>query len=99
MRARVELLVGRKVVDRDGRKVGRIEEIVAQARGGDLVVTEYLVGTSGMAERLSIHHFGSWLTRVMGAYTVSADPHRIPWNKMDLSDPEHPRLTCSVEEL
>jgi hypothetical protein len=23
----------------------------------------------------------------------------VPWDKLDLSDPEHPRLTCPIAEL
>ena len=36
---------------------------------------------------------------VVGSRAHSANPHRIPWDAMDLSDPEHPRLTCTIDEL
>jgi sporulation protein YlmC with PRC-barrel domain len=85
---RVELLVGRKVVDRKGRKVGRIEEIVAEYRGTELVVTEVHVGRRGMAERFSLR-----------AQVRDKTPTKLRWSDLDLSDPDHPRLTKSIEEL
>ena len=95
----LELLIGRRVVDANGKKVGRIEEVLAEERGDDLVVTEYHVGSKGMAERFSIYHFGVGLLRLLGARGHLAKATRIPWEKLDLSDPEKPRLTCAVEEL
>jgi sporulation protein YlmC with PRC-barrel domain len=95
----VELLVGRRVVDANGRKVGHIEEMVAEEKGDELVVTEFHVGTYGFFERLSIYHFGVGFLRMFGARGGVAKPRKIPWQKLDLSDPEHPRLTCSIDEL
>ena|ERR1700686_416800 len=96
---KLELLVGRRVVDVDGVRVGRIEEVLAEREGDELLVTEYHVGAYGLFERLSIYHIGAGLLRYLGGRAQSANPHRIPWEKLDLSDPEHPRLTCAVEEL
>jgi hypothetical protein len=44
-------------------------------------------------------HVGIGLFRYLGSRAQSAHPHRIPWDKMDLSDAEHPRLTCAIDEL
>jgi hypothetical protein len=30
---------------------------------------------------------------------VRSEPLRVPWDRMDLSDPHHPRLTCALREL
>jgi hypothetical protein len=97
--ARVELLLGMRVLDANGRRVGRIEEIRAEERGGELLVTDYLVGGFGLAKRLSIARFAAGFLRLFGAYGGSANVKKIPWEKLDLSDPEHPRTTCPVEEL
>jgi sporulation protein YlmC with PRC-barrel domain len=96
---KLELLLGRGVVDINGVRVGRIEEVLAERDGEELLVTEYHVGTYGLFERLSILHFGLGLLRYLGGYAPSAHPHRIPWDKLDLSDPENPRLNCTIEEL
>jgi sporulation protein YlmC with PRC-barrel domain len=96
---KLELLLGTPVVDFDGEHVGRIEEVLADRDGEELLVTHYLVGRYALFERFSIYHIGIGLMRYLGSRAQSANPHRIPWETMDLSDPEHPRLTCTVDEL
>lgn len=96
---KLELLLGMRVVDVNGARVGRIEEVLADRDGDELLVTHYLVGRYGLFERFSIYHLGIGLLRYLGSRAQSAKPHRIPWDKMDLSDAEHPRLTCSIDEL
>jgi len=89
---RVELLVGRKVRAGDGRVVGRIEEFRAEREHDYYVVTEFHLGPSALIEALAVRHFG---------FTVPGRVHgyRVRWDQLDLSDQEHPRLTCPVEEL
>jgi hypothetical protein len=56
-----------------------------------LVVTEYVIGASGLLERLGVAAkllFG----RRGGGYAAR-------WDQVDISDPERPRLTCPIEEL
>jgi len=96
---KLELLLGTRVVDVHGEHVGRIEEVLADRAGEELLVTHYLVGRYALFERFSIYHIGIGLMRYLGSRAQSANPHRIPWVTMDLSDPEHPRLTCTIEEL
>jgi len=96
---KLELLLGRRVSDINGARVGRIEEVLADRDGDELLVTDYLVGRYGLFERFSIYHIGIGLMRHLGSRSGSAHPHRIPWDKMDLSDSEHPRLMCSIDEL
>jgi len=88
----LELLLGREIVDANGKKVGRLEEAIAEKRGGEWVVTEFLCGRFGMMERFSVHHFGSMLMHMLGATGTTAKAQRIRWEDLDLSDPEHPRL-------
>lgn len=87
-----ELLLNRVVVDAHGRKAGRIEEAEVERRDGEYVVTAFVVGRLGLAERFSIHHFGDWIMRFLGARDETPDAQRIPWDQLDLSDWEHPRL-------
>jgi sporulation protein YlmC with PRC-barrel domain len=93
----LELLLSRQVFAPNGRKVGRIEEIQAEADGDDLVVTEYHLGAPGMLERLSASLIGGAILDLFGLRKRNA--FRVPWDKLDLSDPRHPRLTCEAEEL
>jgi hypothetical protein len=89
---RLELLLGRKVHAQDGRVIGRIEEFHAEREHDYYVVTEYHVGRAALLERLSVRHLGFTLPgRVHG--------YRVRWDQLDLDDPDHPRLTCPVEEI
>jgi len=88
-----ELLLGRKVHDSEGRRVGRILEVHAESEGKDCVVREYLLGTAALLTRLGIS-----AGRMVGL-PLHREPIRVPWDQMDLSDPERPRLRCRVEEL
>jgi sporulation protein YlmC with PRC-barrel domain len=89
---RLELLIGRKVLDPDGRKVGRIEEAIAIRDGRDLVITEYHLGSAALVERLSV------AGKMLGFHPFRGG-YRVPWDQLDLSDPMKPRLKCPVEEL
>ena len=89
---RLERLLGRRVLAQNGRHVGRIEEVRVEKRGNGLVVREYHIGPAALLERLSVHF----------AKLFGADPkrtHAVPWKSLDLSDPDHPRLLCAVEDL
>ncbi|MFL6260970.1 MAG: hypothetical protein ACJ76Y_14785 [Thermoanaerobaculia bacterium] len=88
-----ELLLGRKVHDPEGKKVGRILAVRAEPEGEDCVVREYLLGTAALLTRLGIS-----AGRLLGL-PVHREPLCVPWDLMDLRNPEKPRLTCRVEEL
>ena len=87
-----ELLLGRRVVDANDRVVGRIRSIHARRHGRDFLVEEYHIGPAAFLEVLGIS------TRRLIGLRI-AEPIRIPWQKLDLSDPQHPRLRCAKEEL
>jgi hypothetical protein len=98
MEIHAELLLGRQVVDTRGDAVGRIEEILAEPRGSLLTVTEYHLGSYGLMERLSASPFIRALLDFVGAGSLGQG-FRIPWHKLDLSDPERPRLLGTVDQL
>jgi sporulation protein YlmC with PRC-barrel domain len=85
-KVRFELLLGKKVRDPEGVRVGRILSVTAEIEGETCVVREYHLGTAALLARLGISPFGR-------------QPLRVPWDLMDLSDPEHPRLRCLKAEL
>jgi hypothetical protein len=89
----VELLLGRKVHDPDGRKVGRILAVATEADGDDCVVTEYRLGTAALLTRLGLY------TGHLIGIPIRRKPLCVPWDLMDLRDPRKPRLTCPVAEL
>jgi sporulation protein YlmC with PRC-barrel domain len=93
----VERLIGRKIRDAAGRKIGRIEELVAEWQGTDLVVVEVHVGPGALLERIidlaTLIPYSGAMQRQLRHL------RRIPWHQLDLSDADHPRATVRQEEL
>ena len=50
----MDRLVGRPVVDRDGKSIGRIHELRADVNGDDWTVTHFVVGVGGLLERFGV---------------------------------------------
>jgi len=82
----LELLLGKLVRDTEGARVGRIRSVRAEMEGEDCVVRDYDLGAAALMSRLGISMF-------------QRTPLRVPWEQLDLSDPEQPRLRCTVAEL
>jgi sporulation protein YlmC with PRC-barrel domain len=98
MEINVELLIGRKVRDVDGEKVGRIEEFKVERDDKSLLLDSYLVGSSALIERLSAWTLVRPVARAFyGRRFYSL--YQVPWQDMDLSDPQHPRLRTSKRDL
>lgn len=95
-------LIGCMVRDADGRKVGRVEELLAKIElhehGNDYVVAEFHVGEYGLVEALTGGVFAQKLFQRLGP-VIGYRRFRIPWEWMDLSDPVHPRLSHTRAEL
>jgi len=84
-------LLGRRVLAGNNQSVGRIEEFRAEIRGTGCVVTEYVIGSAGLLERLGVG------MRLLFGRTREGSVAR--WDQIDISDPDHPRLTCPISEL
>jgi sporulation protein YlmC with PRC-barrel domain len=97
-RVRLHRLLNHEVVDSDGRRAGRVEEVRARVRDGECLVEEYLLGREGLMERLSVADLSLVALRALGARHGAAG-RRVPWRQMDLSDPRRPRLRCTLAEL
>ncbi|MFL5563327.1 MAG: hypothetical protein ACJ79K_17820 [Gemmatimonadaceae bacterium] len=96
---RADLLIGRAVRDVNGRRVGKIRELVAEiveAGGAEYVVREFHLSTGGLVEALA----GPRLLRVI-ADRLGRQPSRlvVSWRDLDLSDPERPVLRRPVASL
>lgn len=88
----VERLLGRRVRDTTGRVVGRIEEIHTDDKG---VVSEFLLGPAALWERLGQSTLELPFVRLLG---LQRSAHRVPWNELDLTDADRPRMTARLEE-
>ncbi|BCL34490.1 hypothetical protein [Nostoc sp. MS1] len=94
----LELLLGKQVIDSTGKAIGRIEEICAEQQGEEWVIKEYLIGYAAILERLSAWNIGMAILHVLGAHKIHGG-YTVPWDQLDLTDPQKPRLHCSLEEL
>jgi hypothetical protein len=88
---RLERLLGRQVLARDNHRVGRLEEFRTETQGSDSVITEYVIGVAGLFERLGVG--------IKLLFGRRGGGHVARWDQIDITDPDHPRLTCPVEEL
>lgn len=92
---RVERLAGRRVRDAAGRVVGRIEEmhceVVLHEHGRDYVVTTFRVGAFGWLDVLAGSVLSRELLKKIGGL-IGYRQHDLPWEKIDLVEPERPRV-------
>jgi len=89
---RLDRLVGREVHTANNRRLGRLHEFRAERRGGEWVITEYVIGRAGLVERL-----GLGVRLILGLDRVAGYVAR--WDQIDLSNPERPKLTCALQDL
>ncbi|WP_352562926.1 hypothetical protein [Mesorhizobium australicum] len=94
----LEHLAGRRVLSQRGKSIGYIEEIRAEPDGDDFVVTEFHVGVYAAFERLSASAIGVAVLDLFGLRRRGG-LYRIPWDKLDISNPARPRLLCPMTEL
>jgi hypothetical protein len=92
MEMRLDRLVGRMVMTANNRRLGRVEEIRAEKHGTGCVITAFVLGRAGLAERL-----GTGLRLLVGRKGPPGYVAR--WDQLDISDIERPRLLCKVDEL
>jgi sporulation protein YlmC with PRC-barrel domain len=94
----LELLLGKRVFALNGQAIGRLEEVRAELNArGYCFVTEFLIGSYGLLERLSAWRMGREILRTL--HLRQKGGYRVRWEQLDLSDPRRPRLVCEVEEL
>ena len=89
---RLDRLLGREVLTANNRILGRVEEFRVERRGTAWIITEYLIGRAGLVERL-----GLGVRLILGNRVSQGFVAR--WDQLDLTNPDHARLTCSVEDL
>jgi hypothetical protein len=89
---RLDRLLGREVHTANNRRLGRLEEFRAERRGEDWIVTGYVIGAAGLAERL-----GLGVRLILG--TNRSRGYLARWDQMDLSNPDRLRICCPVEDL
>jgi hypothetical protein len=61
------------------------------------LVEAYLVGTSALIDRLSAWSLVRPIDKALRGRVISV--YEVPWDEMDLTDPEHPKLRIPKSEL
>ena len=84
-------LLGRPVLAGNNQTIGRLEEFRLADDGRAPEIVEYVIGVAGLAERLGVG-VGLLFGRAGRGYVAR-------WDQLDVRDPEHPRLTCSIHDL
>jgi sporulation protein YlmC with PRC-barrel domain len=93
-----EDLIGRTVHDIENARVGRIEEIEVTTARDRCWVETFVLGARGLLQRLSFRGIGPLFIRSL-AQEGQRRAIRVPWDKMDLSRPQRPKLRCRKDEL
>lgn len=91
-------MLGRKVYDANDKYAGRLEEIEVERGDDSCAIKCYLVAHRGFMGRITSWALADSLQKSIPISEESL-PYRVPWDQMDLSDPEHPRLTVPQSEL
>ncbi len=86
-------VLDRQIVDVDGAKVVRVNDLKLRTRGSRLFVAAVDVGLGGMARRLGQLRFWTWLARLCG---VQLPTREIDWRFVAQLDPNADRLTLTV---
>lgn len=96
LEAHVEHLLGRRVVDVDGRVVGRLEELHAEIVDGETLVTEFHIGAGALLERI-----GVFVTQLpfFRYIPFTRRMYRVSWQQFDLSDTRRPRVRMRRDDL
>jgi sporulation protein YlmC with PRC-barrel domain len=98
MDVHVELLLGTRVYDSDGEKVGRIEEFRIERNDKECLIESYLIGSSALIERLSAWTLVRPIARALRARKLY-HLYDVPWQDIDLSDPKRPKLRIAKRDL
>jgi sporulation protein YlmC with PRC-barrel domain len=91
-------LLGKKVVDANGEYTGRLEEIEAERGDEVCLINNYLVEHRGILDRIMTWAIAQPVQHVIPIREKSK-PYRVPWDQLDISDPDHPRITVPQSEL
>jgi sporulation protein YlmC with PRC-barrel domain len=85
----VQHLVGRPVTALNGKRIGRLEELHVEAKSDRYEVTEFLLGTGALIDRLGIGDLIGRQTRELVAR----------WDQIVFDDDGTMKLACPVSDL
>ena len=87
---RLEALLGR-VVTGPGGPFARIEDLRTEPEGEEYLVRSFILGPLGIGAKLAAFFWELPTLRALGL-ARKCRIRVVPWELIDLSDPEHPKL-------
>jgi len=98
-RFQLDLLVGRRVYDAKGQKLGRVDELQLIREGRQYVVEGLLIGVSGLADRLGLARFLEPIKSCLKYDPWRLEDHLIYWEQIDVIEQKCIRLKVRRDEL
>ncbi len=104
-RFQLDLLVGRRVYDSEGRKLGRVDEILLVREGGRhgerYEVEGLLIGVNSLAERLGVARPLQRIEKRLKLRTATwhMENHIIYWEQIDSLEEKAIRLSVPRREI
>jgi sporulation protein YlmC with PRC-barrel domain len=96
-RFQLDLLVGRRVYDSEGRELGRVDEIRLIREGDRYEVESLLIGVNRLAERLGLAGPLERVETQLNLRTCHTEDHIIYWEQIDSLDEKAVRLAARSE--
>jgi hypothetical protein len=93
VRVHLQFLVGSMIRDSGGKRVGRVEEIIGHRDGDRCLIDSYHVGAAAFFKRVGLS------ARRLVGLGHRHKPLAVPWQQLDISDPKHPVVLCTKDEL
>ncbi len=81
-RLQLDLLVGRRVYDSEGRRLGRVDEILLVREGDCYEVEGLLIGVNGLGERLGVARLLERIEKRLNLRSWRIKDHIIYWNQI-----------------
>jgi sporulation protein YlmC with PRC-barrel domain len=98
-RLQLDLLVGRRVYDREGRELGRVDEIRLVREGDRYEVEGLLIGVNGLAERLGVARPLERIEKRLDLRTWHTEDHIIYWEQIDSVEERAIRLSVTRSDV
>jgi sporulation protein YlmC with PRC-barrel domain len=98
-RLQLELLVGRRVYDSEGRELGRVDEIQLVREGDRYEVEGLLIGVNGLAERLGVAGPLERIEKRLDLRTWRTEDHIIYWEQIASVGEKDIRLSVPRSEI
>ena len=98
-RFQIDLLVGRRVHDSEGRKLGRVDEIRLVREDDHYEAEGLLVGANSMTKRLGVDDSFRKLLNPLGFHPWNIEGHIIYWEQIASIEEKSIKLKARREEI